>query len=56
MILSRWIEINEVADLLSAVSLPRTERAEEGDSACVCVKETVTDRSVLVKGQPISKI
>lgn len=29
---------------------------EEGDSACVCVKETVTDRSVLVKGQTISKI
>lgn len=30
-------------------------RAEEGDLACVCVKETVTDHSLLVKGQPRCK-
>lgn len=57
MILSRWIGINEVADSLSAVPASSSAREqEEGDSPRVCVKETVTDRSALVKGQTISKI
>ncbi len=34
---------------ISTDLLPHVVRAEERDLVCVCVKETVTDRSVLVK-------
>lgn len=36
---------------VATVLLPHVVRVEEGDSACVCVKQTVTNNSVLAKRQ-----
>ena len=52
MILSRWTEKNEfVGFAVSTVLLPRAVREGEGESACVCAKETVTNNGVLAKHQ-----
>lgn len=51
VILSRWVQMIEavVCHLYSPPS-SRGVSKEEGDLVCVCVKETLTDHSMLVKG------